>query len=152
MDAVDGQWREIWLLTERHLWLTPASGDDRAVRPSVPVWFVWHEGAAWCCAPAGSARSKLLGGVPPPSVAIVGGGEGGVTGGGTFSLQPAPYPAALLEAFNRKFGWNLEGRLPEQGLCHPLELWRLSLPVPPSTSMAAPSMVVPPPTDVFAAS
>ena len=152
MHRADHPHLEHRLLTERHLWLTPRRTEHQPALPAVPVWFVWHEQAAWCCAPGGSARSRLLAGIPPPSVALAGRGEGAFTGEATFRLQPPPYPASVLQAFNSKFGWNLKGQLPEQGLCHHFELWRLSLPAPPSTTMRAPSMVVPPPADVFAPS
>ncbi len=92
------------LRSERNIWMATVRADGRP--HLVPVWFVWHEGRAYVCTQEGSVKVKNLRRSPAISFALED-GDKAVTAEGTAEFIGAPFPAAVLEIFKSKYGWNI---------------------------------------------
>ena len=92
------------LRSERNIWIATVRADGRP--HLVPVWFVWHEGRAYVCTQEGSIKIKNLRRSALISFALED-GDKAVTAEGTAEFVDAPFPAAVLDIFKNKYGWNI---------------------------------------------
>ncbi len=91
------------LQTEQNLWLA-------TVRPTgiphlVPIWFVWVAGKIYLCTAASSVKVRNLMQNPHVTIALEDGNQPIVIEGLAQPIEPAP--AAVVEAFQRKYEWNI---------------------------------------------
>lgn len=92
------------LRRERNVWLTTLRPDGS---PHVtPVWFVWHEGAFWCCVTGTSVKRRNLDADPRVALALED-GDRPVVAEGTAVLHARPYPEAVVDAFLSTFDWDI---------------------------------------------
>ena len=93
------------LESERNLWLA-------TVRPNgsphlVPIWFVWANDKAYICTAANSVKAKNIAQNPNVAFALENGDDPILIEGTAAIIQELP--AELVEAFQRKFDWNIVG-------------------------------------------
>jgi nitroimidazol reductase NimA-like FMN-containing flavoprotein (pyridoxamine 5'-phosphate oxidase superfamily) len=93
------------LESSRNLWLA-------TVRPNgaphlVPIWFVWLAGYAYLCTGRRSVKARNLESNPNFSFALEDGDDPIVIEGTAQILENTP--VEVVEAFQKKFNWNIEG-------------------------------------------
>jgi PPOX class probable F420-dependent enzyme len=86
-----------------------------SVRPdgrphAVPVWFVWHDDRLYFATDAASVKARNLTARPQVAAVIERGGEDGpshavVVEGVARRLAGDALPAAVVDGFRRKYGW-----------------------------------------------
>jgi general stress protein 26 len=92
------------LTTESNIWLASIRADNTP--HLVPIWFVWVDGKAYVCTAADSVKARNLLANPNVSFALENGNAPVVLEGCAQPIESAP--PAVIEAFQRKYDWNIE--------------------------------------------
>ncbi|MBP7688992.1 MAG: pyridoxamine 5'-phosphate oxidase family protein [Thermoflexales bacterium] len=93
------------MTTESNIWLA-------TVRPNgtphlAPIWFVWVEGRVYVCTAADSVKARNLQATPSVSLALENGNAPVVLEGRAHFATIESVPPAVIEAFQRKYDWNI---------------------------------------------
>ena len=93
------------LTTESNIWLA-------TVRPNgtphlAPIWFVWVEGKVYVCTSVDSVKARNLQANPSVSLALENGNAPVVLEGRACFTSIESVPPAVIEAFQRKYDWNI---------------------------------------------
>lgn len=92
------------LAESRNIWLATVRPDGR---PHIaPVWFVYVDHRIWIGTGLGSVRVRNLG-VNSAASAALEDGNTPVVAEGTVTLHEVDRPAAVVDAFNEKYRWNI---------------------------------------------
>ena len=92
------------LETEQNLWLATLRPDNRP--HLVPIWFAWVNERLYICTGRQSVKARNLVQNEWATIALQDGGQPVVAECRARLLAP-PYPPAVVEAFLRKYEWNI---------------------------------------------
>jgi PPOX class probable F420-dependent enzyme len=92
------------LEAEQNIWLS-------SVRPNgrphlVPVWFVWRGGRLYLCIEPDSVKARSIRWNPRVALALEDGSNALICEGKAAPL-PAPWPEAVVAAFQQKYSWEI---------------------------------------------
>lgn len=92
------------LETEHIIWLASVRPDGRP--HLVPLWFVWHADRLYVCVAPDSVKGRNVQHNPHVALALEDGSSAVICEGTAVSLAP-PWPAAVIDRFQHKYGWNI---------------------------------------------
>jgi hypothetical protein len=92
------------LASENNIWFGSARGDGSP--HLAPVWFVYYEGRLYIGTDPHSVKSRNIAGNPRVVLALEGGNHPVICEGSARVVE-RPYPAGLLEAFLKKYEWDI---------------------------------------------
>lgn len=90
--------------TDPNLWLATTRPDGRP--HLVPIWFVWLDGEIYLLTSLKSVKARNLLANPRASISLEDGNRP-LIAECRARLVPPPYPAALAQAFQRKYQWDI---------------------------------------------
>jgi hypothetical protein len=93
------------LLTEKNIWLATVRPDGRP--HLVPIWFVWLDEKLFISTALESVKAQNLLANPRASAALEDGNQPAIAEC-TSRLVEAPYPRSVVEAFFKKYEWDIE--------------------------------------------
>ena len=93
------------LTTESNIWL--ATARPNGTPHLAPIWFVWVEGRVYVCTSADSVKARNLQANPSVSLALENGNAPVVLEGRACFTSIESVPPAVIEAFQRKYDWNI---------------------------------------------
>ena len=93
------------LTTESNIWL--ATARPNGTPHLAPIWFVWVEGRVYVCTSADSVKARNLRTNPSVSFALENGNAPVVLEGRACFTSIESVPPAVIEAFQRKYDWNI---------------------------------------------
>lgn len=96
---------EARLMAERNIWLSTASPGGPP--HLVPIWFIWLQNAAWICTAPNSVKARNMTADARVMFALEDGDRPALARAVASRVAP-PFPAPLVEAFQSKYGWNIE--------------------------------------------
>lgn len=92
------------LQTEHNIWLATVRSNGRP--HLVPIWFVWVDRKLYVCTGAGSVKARNVLDNPQVTASLENGNQPVVIEG---QAKPIEYaPTLVVEAFRRKYDWNIE--------------------------------------------
>lgn len=89
---------------EQTIWLASVRPDGRP--HLVPLWFVWEAGAIFLCVQPDSVKVRNIAQNARVALALESGGTPLIVEGEA-ALLPAPWPAGVVAAFQRKYNWDI---------------------------------------------
>jgi F420H(2)-dependent biliverdin reductase len=92
------------LQTARNIWLATTRSNGKP--HLVPIWFVWVDERFYICTASDSVKVRNLQANPRASVSLED-GDKPVIAECTARLVEQPFPAAVVQAFQDKFQWDI---------------------------------------------
>lgn len=92
------------LLREPNIWLASVRPDGRP--HLVPIWFVWEGGQIFLCMQPESVKARNVAANPQVSLALESGSAPIVLEGAAAKVL-APWPPAVIAAFQAKYQWDI---------------------------------------------
>ena len=95
------------LNSESNIWIATARPDGRP--HLTPVWFAWHAGKVYICIDPHSVKARNLAENAKVSLALEDGSAPIIIEGTGLALEASARPQAVVDAFQRKYDWNITG-------------------------------------------
>ncbi|MGI0016221.1 MAG: pyridoxamine 5'-phosphate oxidase family protein [Nitrososphaera sp.] len=96
------------LSKERNIWIATVRADGRP--HMVPVWFVWLEEKLYVCIEPKSVKGRNLVSNKSVSLALEDGTRPIICEGDA-RFVPKPWPQAVADIFQEKYGWEISSEL-----------------------------------------
>ncbi len=90
--------------SEKNVWLATVRPDGRP--HLTPIWFAFVDGRFWICTGADTVKATNIRVNERVSVSLED-GTAPVVAEGTATIHERPYPPAVVDAFAKKFEWDI---------------------------------------------